>query len=121
MTGTGARRRPSSAWQSAASPDESTRLAALKSGEVDGLYWISGELAEELQRSPGLVLKAAHTAPQWLYFPEQWDPQSPWHDFRVRQAASLAIDRKNINQAITLGYSRLTGNAFVPPHFKFYW
>jgi peptide/nickel transport system substrate-binding protein len=102
-------------------PDESTRLAALKSGEVDGLYWISGELAEELQRSPGLVLKAAHTAPQWLYFPEQWDPQSPWHDVRVRQAASLAIDRKNINQAITLGYSRLTGNAFVPPHFEFYW
>jgi hypothetical protein len=36
-------------------PDESTRLAALKRGEVDGIYWVSGELAEELQRTPGLA------------------------------------------------------------------
>jgi peptide/nickel transport system substrate-binding protein len=37
-------------------PDETTRLAALKRGEVDGIYWISGQLAEELQRTPGLTL-----------------------------------------------------------------
>ena len=36
-------------------PDESTRLAALKRGEVDIVYSIRGELAEELQRTPGLV------------------------------------------------------------------
>ncbi len=102
-------------------PDGSTRLAALKGGEVDVIYWVSGELAEELQRSTGLTLKVSHTAPFWVYFPEQWDPKSPWHDLRVRQAASLAIDRKNINKAITFGYSRLTGNSFVPPSFDFYW
>jgi peptide/nickel transport system substrate-binding protein len=102
-------------------PDGTTRLAALRRGEVDGIYWVSGELAEELQRTSGLTLKAAHTAPFWVYFPEQWDPQSPWHDVRVRQALNLAIDRKTINQAITLGHSRLTNNAFVPPHFEFYW
>ena len=44
--------------------------------------------------------------PYWLYFPDQWDPKSPWHDVRVRQAANLAIDRKGINQALTLGYSQ---------------
>ena len=38
-------------------PDESTRLAALKRGEVDIAYSIRGELAEELQRTPGLTLK----------------------------------------------------------------
>lgn len=102
-------------------PDGATRLASLKSGEVDGIYGINGELASELPHSKGLVLKVAYAAPQWLYFPEQWNPQSPWHDVRVRQAASLAVDRDNMNQAITLGYSRLTGNAFVPPHFEFYW
>src|SRR5215813_7801743 len=64
-------------------PDESTRLAALKRGEVDGIYWVSGELAEELQRTPGLALKAVNTAPFWIYFPEQWDPKSPWHDTRA--------------------------------------
>src|ERR1700740_1694263 len=40
-------------------PAETTRLAALKRGEVDIVYSIRGELAEELQRSPGLTLKPA--------------------------------------------------------------
>ena len=96
-------------------------MAALKRGEVDGIYWVSGELAEELQRTPGLALKAVNTASFWVYFPEQWDPKSPWHDVRTRRAATLAIDCKSINQAITFGYSKLTNNAFVPPHFEFYW
>ena len=37
-------------------PDEATRLAALKRGEVDIAYSIRGELAEELRKSPGLAL-----------------------------------------------------------------
>jgi len=102
-------------------PDESTRLAALLRGEVDIVYSIRGELAEELQRTPGLNLKpAVIQGPFWLYFPEQWDPQSPWHDPRVRRAASLALDRKTINQALTLGHSRLT-NSIIPDTFDFYW
>src|SRR5262249_43673346 len=40
-------------------PDESTRLAALKRGEVDIVYSIRGALAEELQRTPGLTLNPA--------------------------------------------------------------
>jgi peptide/nickel transport system substrate-binding protein len=102
-------------------PDPATRLAALKRGEVDGIYWVAGELARELQRTPGLTLKGVNTAPFWIYFPDQWDPRSPWHDQRVRQAATLAINRAEINKAITFGYSKLTNNAFVPPHFDFYW
>src|SRR5207253_2873363 len=89
--------------------DEATRLAALKRGEIDIVYSIRGELAEELQRSPGLVLKpTVIQAPQWVSMLDQWDPKSPWHDRRVRLAANLAIDRKAINEAITLGHSRLT-------------
>src|SRR5271169_1187894 len=103
-------------------PDEATRLAALIRGEVDIVYSIRGELAEELQRTPGLTLKPVDSpATFWLYFPEQWDAKSPWHDQRVRQAASLAIDRPGINQALTLDLSKLTGNASVPDFFDFYW
>jgi len=58
--------------------------------------------------------------PLWLYFPEQWDAKSPWHDERVRLAASLAIDRKSINEALTLGYSRLP-NSIIPDTFEFFW
>jgi len=102
-------------------PDEATRLAALKRGEVDVVYSIRGELAEELQRTPGLTLKpTVIQAPQWVSMLDQWDPKSPWHDRRVRLAANLAIDRKAINQAITLGHSKLT-YSIIPSTFDFYW
>jgi peptide/nickel transport system substrate-binding protein len=101
--------------------DESTRLAALKRGEVDIVYSIRGELAEELVRTPGLTLKpTVIQSPQWVAMLDQWDPKSPWHDRRVRLAANLAIDRKAINQAITLGHSRLT-YSIIPSTFDFYW
>ena len=102
-------------------PDETTRLAALKRGEVDIVYSIRGELAEELQRTAGLTLKpTVIQAPQWVSMLDQWDPKSPWHDRRVRLAANLAIDRKAINQAITLGHSKLT-HSIIPSTFEFYW
>jgi peptide/nickel transport system substrate-binding protein len=102
-------------------PDEATRLVALKRGEVDIAYLFRGELAEELQRTKGLASKAIVTnVPFWLYFADQWDAKSPWHDQRVRLAASLAIDRKTINQALTLGYARVTGS-IIPDTFEFYW
>jgi hypothetical protein len=102
-------------------PDEATRLAALQRGEVDIAYSIRGELADELTRTPGLALKAAvGSATFWLYFADQWDAQSPWHDQRVRLAANLALDHKTINQALTLGYSRLT-NSIFPENFDYYW
>jgi peptide/nickel transport system substrate-binding protein len=102
-------------------PDESTRLAALKRGEVDIVYSVRGELAEELRRTPGLAIKpAVIQAPFWLYFPDQWDAKSPWRDQRVRLAASLAVDRPTMNQALTLGFSKVTGS-IVPADFDFFW
>jgi peptide/nickel transport system substrate-binding protein len=102
-------------------PDEATRLAALKRGEIDIAYSIRAELAEELRRTPGLSLKpVVAQAPNWIYFPDQWDPKSPWHDLRVRQAANLALDRDGMNEALFLGYCKIT-NSIIPDSFDFYW
>ena len=102
-------------------PDESTRLAALKRGEVDIVYSIRGALAEELRRTPGLQLKPTVLhGTFWVYFPEQWDTKSPWHNVKLRQAVSLAFDRNAINQAETLGFSRIP-NSIVPDIFDFFW
>jgi peptide/nickel transport system substrate-binding protein len=102
-------------------PDEATRLAALIRGEVDIVYSIRGELAEELQRTPGLTLKpTVIQATQWVGMLDQWDTKSPWHDRRVRLAANHAIDRNAINQAITLGYSKVIWSV-IPSSFDFYW
>ena len=102
-------------------PDESTRTAALERGEIDIAYSIRGELAEGLQRKPGITLKpVVLQGPNWLYFPEQWDPKSPWHDVRVRQAANLAIDRDGMNKALFLGFCKVT-NSIIPYTFSDYW
>src|SRR5271165_1458926 len=101
-------------------PDESTRLAALKNGEVDIAYSIRAELAEELQRTPGLTLRpTVGSAPYFMYFPEQWDPKSPWYDRRVRLATKYALDYNTINKALTLGHSHITGSV-IPENFEFY-
>jgi peptide/nickel transport system substrate-binding protein len=102
-------------------PDESTRLAALKRGEVDIAYSIRGELAQELQKTPGLKLDpVVLQAPFWVYFPDQWDAKSPWHDVRVRQAANLAIDREGMSKALFLGYCKVT-DSVIPYTFEYYW
>ena len=99
-------------------PDETTRAAALKSGEVDVAFLLSGPTAEDIRRTPGLRLVAPLLGIFWLDFPDQWDPKSPWADRRVRLAASLAIDRQALSQAETLGFSRPTGS-LVPRDFEF--
>src|SRR5215467_4877087 len=89
-------------------PDPSTRFAALKRGE-------------ELRRTPGLTLKPSlANNSYWVYFVDQWDPKSPWHDRHVRLAANYAIDRQAINQAETLGYSKMN-YSLIPSHFEFFW
>ena len=102
-------------------PDAVTRFAMLKRGEVDVAYAINGELGEELRRTPGLTLRPTpFVSTHWVLFADQWDPSSPWHDRRVRLAATHAVDRQGVNQAVTLGYSKITGS-IIPTSFDFYW
>jgi len=74
----------------------------------------------DILEEPARLKPAVNIGMYWLYFADQWDAKSPWHDPRVRLAAYLAIDRKTINQAITLGHSRITGS-IIPDSFEFYW
>jgi peptide/nickel transport system substrate-binding protein len=102
-------------------PDPATRLAMLKRGEADLAFAVNGELGEEVRRTSGLTLKPTlFMSIHWLVFADQWDPSSPWHDRRVRLAATHAVDRHAVNQAVTLGFSRINGS-IIPPSFDFYW
>jgi peptide/nickel transport system substrate-binding protein len=100
-------------------PDDATRLAALKTGEVDIAYAMMGALAEDVKRNAKLTL--AYSEGQgifFIFFNEQWDPTSPWHDLRVRQALNYAIDRQALSEQQTLGASPPTAN-IVPRAFEF--
>jgi peptide/nickel transport system substrate-binding protein len=102
-------------------PDVATRMVMLKRGDADVAYVLSGELAGEVRRTPGLTLRPTpFTSTHWLLFADQWDAKSPWHDRRVRLAATLAVDRQAINQAESLGFSKVTGS-IIPTSFEFFW
>jgi peptide/nickel transport system substrate-binding protein len=92
-------------------PERATRLAMVKTGEADIGFLMTGPEAIETQQDPKLRLAKTFSAAVWfIVFTEQWDPQSPWHDRRVRLAATQAIDMQAINDAERLGLSRLTGS-----------
>jgi peptide/nickel transport system substrate-binding protein len=101
-------------------PDATTRMAMLKRGEVDIAYDLDAPNAMDVKRDPSLKLAfSGGIAVFYLDFLHaQWDPRSPWSDPRVRLAASLAIDRRSISEAETLGASVPTGN-LAPREFDF--
>src|SRR5215467_1269303 len=81
-------------------PDETTRAAALKRGDVDIAYFLNGPVAEDVRKTPGLKLMAVRSNTIFMLdFRDQWDAGSPWKDARVRLAASMSIDRGALNQA----------------------
>jgi peptide/nickel transport system substrate-binding protein len=100
-------------------PEETTRLSMLKNGEADVAYLLQGPLAEEAKADPKLTLAPVYPPnATWINFVEQWDAKSPWHDVRVRQAANHAIDHQALNEAETLGLSKLTGS-IIPRAMEF--
>jgi peptide/nickel transport system substrate-binding protein len=100
-------------------PDANTRLAMLKRGEVDLAYLLDAPQAQEIKKDPSLKLAfSGGIGTYYLDYLDQWDPKSPWHDRRVRLAASLALDRQALSEAETLGASRPNGS-MVPRKFEF--
>jgi peptide/nickel transport system substrate-binding protein len=100
-------------------PESTTRVAMLKRGEVDIAYLLEAPQAQEVKRDTNLkVAFSGGIAIFFMDFLDMWDPKSPWADQRVRLAASLALDRRTLSEAETLGASKPAGN-FVPPRFEF--
>src|SRR5499425_137897 len=100
-------------------PEPTTRAAMLKRGEVDVAYMLDAPQALELQRDPSLRLAfSGGIGIAAIDFLDMWDPKSPWADRRVRQAASLALDRRAMSEVETLGASKPTGS-IIPRTFEF--
>ncbi|MGE3541435.1 MAG: ABC transporter substrate-binding protein [Candidatus Tectimicrobiota bacterium] len=100
-------------------PEPTTRLAMLKRQEADVTYALYSTLGEEARRDPKIKLEpVVIPGNDWGTFVDMYEPQSPWRDKRVRLAANHAINRQAINEAETLGYSRLTGS-IIPRQYDF--
>jgi peptide/nickel transport system substrate-binding protein len=88
-------------------PDEQSRVAALRSGEIDG-GTLTADVARTLENDESLqILEGLFAAPRVIQFNTTEDV--PWRDARVRQAINLAIDRQEIIDNVYGGSAELTG------------
>jgi peptide/nickel transport system substrate-binding protein len=91
-------------------PDGTTRVTMARHGEADVAMALEGDDALAARRDPRLRLLATrHASLAWIEFADQWDPQSPWHDRRLRLAVNHALDRAAISQTACLGFCPPTG------------
>ena len=79
-------------------PEASTRVAALLAGEVDIIQSVPAELADTLDKTPGIQLKTGPgTRPLWM---ELNVNMAPFDDVKVRQALNHAVDKDLLVEAL---------------------
>ena len=94
-------------------PDEQSRVAALRSGEIDGGTF-SPDVAGTLEGEDGIeILTGLTSSPRTIYINVARDV--PWRDKRVRQAVSKTIDRQVIIDNVYAGAAELSGP--IPPGY----
>lgn len=100
-------------------PEDSTRQAMLKKGEVDIAYNMSGPLKKAVEGDPNLRVEYSGGVGVWWidFLGAQTNPKSPFSDKRVRQAVKHAIDWKAIDEAEG-GRSPVMGGV-IPEAFEF--
>src|SRR5437867_11491443 len=91
-------------------PEAATRVAMLERGEADIIYSVPGELVSRVQKLPGVTLAPVRSGSWFLEFRGFQDPKSPFRDKGVREALSLAIDRRAMNQGESAGFGKVSGN-----------
>ncbi len=94
--------------------DLAARMAGLQTGELDVAYGMTGKLLARVMADPNLRWDPNYTGPWWLMFPGYNEPDSPFHDKRVRQAVSLAINRQFLSRQETQGIGPPWGNWIAP-------
>ena len=95
-------------------PDEAARVAALRSGQIDGCT-ITPDTARTLRNDPNIVvLKGLVSRPSQLQFTIKGDGK-PWNKKEVRQAMNKAINRQEIIDKVFAGEAVLSGP--IPPGY----
>jgi len=98
--------------------EPATRLAMLKTGEAD-MIMLDAQHIPEVRKDPNLrIIWSQHTFLTTAVLQDLAHPKepSPFHDERVRKAASLAIDRAGICKNVLNGAAEPWGSFLAPYH-----
>ncbi len=93
-------------------PDETARMTALRSGEVDLVLDVPPRDARELEAA-GKIVVGSVPGTFWEYIGLN-TKKPPFDDVRVRQAVAWAIDREQIAKLVHLGRARVLPGGPIP-------
>ncbi|MDQ3890262.1 MAG: ABC transporter substrate-binding protein [Actinomycetota bacterium] len=95
-------------------PDDSSRLIAMRTGEIGGTFDVPPEQFKQWTNAQGVSLqKASGLGVVYLSFNVK---KAPFDDIAVRRAFAYALDRKGLVSSATQGSGEVA-TAFVPPRF----
>jgi ABC-type transport system substrate-binding protein len=95
--------------------DPMTAAASMQVGEIDVFAFVTAQVLPELRDKANIVmLQSGLGAGQDGIITSSRDPNSPFHDVRVRKAVGHAIDVDAMLEAIMLGYAIPTNQWGTP-------
>lgn len=94
-------------------PEESTRIAMLKRGEVDIVLGLTLDRVVELQKEGFQTRIVGYPVCVNISFLGTWLTKGPTSDKRVRQAMSYAINREELSKTFYRGFARPGGRWFL--------
>src|SRR5262249_23837107 len=103
--------------------NDSTRVAALLSGEVDMIYTVPVQDADRIRKTPGIkLLEGPELRTIFLGMDQSRDEllqssvkgKNPFKDVRVREAFYRAIDEEAIKSKVMRGSATVTGLMIAP-------
>jgi peptide/nickel transport system substrate-binding protein len=97
--------------------DDSARINALKSGDVDMISFVPPSQIKSLGSTNGLVVSEGRVGT--FYFLSFQVGRAPFNDVRVRQAIMYAIDRQAMLNTAIFGQADLTPNGPIPSWDRF--
>lgn len=98
-------------------PEMTTLLTELLTGRVDVYLGARQAQAAQIQANPALEVNHSPYR-QWVYI--AWNGRLPqFSDARVRRALGMAINRKQIVDALLYGYADLGRSPVTPAHWSF--
>ena len=97
-------------------PEANTRVAALRSGQVD---WIEAPAPDAVPslKGAGFQIVTNVYPHSWVWHVSRLEG-SPFNDARVRKAVNLAIDREGLNKL--LGGLSIPAKGFMPPGHEWF-
>ncbi|MBN1367603.1 MAG: ABC transporter substrate-binding protein, partial [Dehalococcoidales bacterium] len=99
--------------------DVTTMELSFRSGELDLITMTSGLLLQKLKNDGYSVNSSALAAMINSFAFSSANPDSPWSDLKVRQAACYAVDTIGLVEAVTFGQSLSPNQWAVPGHWAY--